>query len=306
VRSLDLPKDVANELFLSAIPGSTLKPRISATVLTFNEVRHLERCLDSLRFADEILVVDSGSTDGTVELARNWGARVVIRPWNGFLAQREYAFSHVTGDWILFLDADEWLPAESGCEIVSRIRFASDETEGFRINRRNWFLDRWMDHAWGPDYCLRLFRRGRGRLGGHEPHIHVELESADRLKTLKQPLNHEAYSSIRELLDKADRYSSLFAESDATDPHFGYHKLVLSPLVSLFKTYVIKRGFLDGMHGHVVAGAGALYHFLKYAKKWEKLKRSRPRIPAHSTIPRVLITSGFATPNPRSGSELDR
>ncbi|MBI4861246.1 MAG: glycosyltransferase family 2 protein [Candidatus Riflebacteria bacterium] len=251
-------------------------PRISATVLTLDEERNIARCLGSLTWADEIVVVDAGSTDRTVQIARQFTERIVHHPWPGFLAQRRFSFDLCREDWIMFLDADEWVPPELGAEIRQAICAGTGQS-AFWISRRNWFIDRWMDHVWAPDLLLRVFRKGAASLEGNEPHIHVKLNPGFLAGTLSHQLLHQAYHSIADLCSKAGRYSDQFAESDATDSLYSPAKLVLSPLVSMLKLYIWKRGFLEGAHGLVVAWISAHYHFLKYAKKWEKLRRKGAR-----------------------------
>ena len=247
-------------------------PRLSAAVLTFNERRNIRRCLASLAWADEVVVLDSGSTDGTRELARTMNARVVERPWGGFLAQRRAALEHCTHEWVLFLDADEWIPDDLAREVRATVADPRGHA-GFTIRRRNHFLDRWIDHAWAPDRVLRLFRRDAAMLGGNEPHVHVDLTPGRTAGQLEHPMLHDAYESISEMLVKVNSYSTQFADADDTDHLYSPLKMVLSPLTSIFKMLVMKRGFLDGVHGLVIAWATAHYHFLKYAKKWEKLRR---------------------------------
>jgi glycosyltransferase involved in cell wall biosynthesis len=253
-------------------------PGVSAAVLTLNEARNIGRCLGSLAWADEIVVIDAGSTDGTVEIARGFTERVIHHPWTGFLEQRRLAFDHCSHDWVLALDADEWIVPELGDEIRRTLE-SDPASSAFWINRRNWFIDRWIDHAWAPDYVLRLFRKNTVFLEGWEPHIHVALKPGHSAETLSNPLLHQAYFSVSELCVKADRYSTQFAAADATDGHYSPIKMILSPLVSVIKTLVCKRGFLDGAHGLVIALSTAYYHFLKYAKKWEKLRRKESHLP---------------------------
>lgn len=247
------------------------QPRISAAVLTFNEERNIRRCLESLAWADEIVVVDSGSTDRTVELARALAHRVVHRPWSGFRSQRTAALAECAHEWVLFVDADEWIPEPLQHEIRDTLARGTPHA-GFWISRRNRFLERWIDHAWAPDRVLRLFRKDCGSFSGFEPHIHVDLAAGLTAGYLERPLLHLAYTSVAELLVKVNAYSSRFADADETDHLYSPARLVLSPLVSVFKTLVIKRGFLDGTHGLIIAWASGHYHFLKYAKKWEKLR----------------------------------
>jgi glycosyltransferase involved in cell wall biosynthesis len=180
------------------------RPRLSAAVLTCNEERNIGRCLASLAWADELVVVDSGSTDRTIEIARRAGARVHHRPWSGFLEQRRACLDLCAGEWILFLDADEWVPPELAAEIRQAIG-AMGACGAFWIGRRNRFLDRWIDGAWAPDRLVRLFRAGTATLEGHEPHVHVTLPPGVRAGTLAHRIHHAAYDSISEMLAKVNR-----------------------------------------------------------------------------------------------------
>jgi hypothetical protein len=150
---------------------------------------------------------------------------------------------------------------------------------GFILDRKNWFLDQWMDHVWQPDRNIRLFRRELGSFGGHEPHIHVELPEGAQAPALEQPLLHQAFDSVQQLVVKADRYSTMFADADSTDHRFTWFRFFLSPWIAMFKIYILKRGFLDGVHGWIVAGSAGMYHFLKYSKKWQKLRARRREVP---------------------------
>ena len=249
-------------------------PRISAVVLTLNEQRNVRRCLESLRWADEVVVIDSGSTDGTDEIARTLAHRVLTRPWPGFQKARTAAMAECTGEWVVFLDADEWVTPELAREIRAAVE-KPDGHAGFNLRRRNRFLERWIDHAWGPDLLLRVFRRDVVSFSGHEPHVHAELAPGRTAGVLAEPLLHVPFQAVSELLVKVNAYSTQFAQADETDAQYSPAKLVLSPVVAVFKMLVLRRGFLDGVHGLILAWATAHYHFLKYAKKWEKLRQPR-------------------------------
>jgi glycosyltransferase involved in cell wall biosynthesis len=282
-----------------------IPPRLSATVLTLNEERNIERCLASLSWADEIVVVDAGSQDRTLELARRYTDRIITHAWSGFLAQRSYAFEHCNGQWILFMDADEWVPAELAEEIRKTIAVEPVES-AFWISRKNWFLDRWIHYSWSPDHVLRLFRRDAAELEGYEPHVHLKLKPGHTSGTLGHHFLHDAYQSVSDLLVKVNRYSTLFANSDATDPLYSPWKLFLSPVVSIFKTYVLKQGFRDGVHGLIIASASAHYHFLKYAKKWEKLRRRARKLapqPVEGASEKELVLGRIPAAEIQAGDE---
>jgi glycosyltransferase involved in cell wall biosynthesis len=242
-------------------------------VITRNEAGRLGTCLTSLTWADEIVVVDAESTDRTVEIARGFTDRVVVRPWPGFAAQKNFAAEQARSDWILSVDADEEVSPELRAEIAGVLgeRAAGD---GFALPRRNIFWGRWIRHGGlYPDWQVRLFRRGRGRFV--ERAVHESVEVAGPVGRLQSPLIHRSYDSVAQFLERANRYSSLAADDLVrSGARSGPTPLVLRPLGRFATMYLLRRGFLDGTPGFLLAGLYAYYVFIRSAKVWERTRSS--------------------------------
>ena len=237
---------------------------LSVAIITRNAASQLERCLASVAFAEEVVVVDSGSTDGTVELAARHGARVVRKEWLGFGAQKQFAVDAASHDWVLCLDADECLSPELHESIVAELK----APRGFvySIPRRNRFLGRWLKHGEGyPDWNVRLFHRGHARWG-REP-VHEKIATRSPVLRLRGDLLHDSAETLEKYLDKQNRYTSLQAESlRAMGRRANALQLVLSPLLRFIKFYLLRLGFLDGVPGLVHVTIGCMNSFNKYAK----------------------------------------
>jgi len=243
---------------------------ISTIVITLNEERNLPRCLASVRgFSREIVVVDSGSTDGTLAAASAAGARVIPQVWLGDGKQKQFALDQARSPWVFSIDADEEVSPDLASEI-SRLDFSAD---GYLVGRRVWYLGRWIDHgAWNPDWVMRLFRRDRARFTPER--VHERVEVSGRAARLHAPLFHYSYRDIAHHLAKINEMSSLAATQMAErGRRASWTKLALSPGWEFFRSYVLKGGFQDGAPGLVVAKLHAYYHFLKYAKLRELEKR---------------------------------
>ena len=237
---------------------------LSVAIITRNAAALLERCLASVAFAEEVVVVDSGSTDGTVELAARHGARVVRKEWLGFGAQKQFAVDAASHEWVLCVDADEWLSPELSEAIVAELK----TPRGFvyAIPRRNRFLGRWLKHGEGyPDWNVRLFHRERARWGGET--IHEKIVTRSPVLRLRGDLLHDSAETLEKYLDKQNRYTSLQAESlRAAGRRANALQLVLSPLLRFIKFYLLRLGFLDGVPGLVHVTIGCMNSFNKYAK----------------------------------------
>jgi glycosyltransferase involved in cell wall biosynthesis len=241
------------------------------TVVTRNEAERLRPCLESVAWADEIVVVDAESQDKTVAVAREFTDRVFVRPWPGFAAQKNFALAQATGDWVLALDADEEVSVELRGEI-GRVLEDPASLEGYAVPRRNLFWGRWVRHGgFYPDWQLRLFRRGRGRFVERAVHEAVVVEG--RVGRLRGPLLHRSYRDVSDLVQRADRYSTLAAEDwlrarrSARTPD-----LILRPLGRFVSMYVCRLGFLDGWRGLLLAGLYAYYVFMRSAKILERTR----------------------------------
>jgi len=237
---------------------------LSVAIITRNAAALLERCLASVAFAEEVVVVDSGSTDGTVELAARHGARVVRKEWLGFGAQKQFAVDAASHEWVLCVDADEWLSPELSEAIVAELK----TPRGFvyAIPRRNRFLGRWLKHGEGyPDWNVRLFHRERARWGGET--IHEKIVTRSPVLRLRGDLLHDSAETLEKYLDKQNRYTSLQAESlRAAGRRANALQLVVSPLLRFIKFYLLRLGFLDGVPGLVHVTIGCMNSFNKYAK----------------------------------------
>lgn len=237
---------------------------LSVTLITRDAAGQLADCLASVAFADEIIVVDSGSTDDTVELARRRGARVLQREWLGFGPQKQFAVDAASHDWVLCVDADERVSRELREQIVSELK----APRGFvyAIPRRNRFLGRWLRHGEGyPDWSVRLFHRAHARWGT-EP-VHEKVVSRSRVLKLSGDLLHDSAETLEKYLDKQNRYTSLQAEAMyAEGRRANTLQLTISPVLRFFKYYVLRLGFLDGVPGLVHIAIGCMNSFNKYAK----------------------------------------
>ena len=237
--------------------------KITATIVTLDEEASLPRALASLEFCDEVLVVDSGSTDRTVQLAENSGARVIAQPWPGFSAQKNFAAEQASNDWILALDADEQVTEELREEIAGA-RFESHA--GFSFPRKARYLSRWILHSgWYPDRKVRLYDRRHAPWVGDYVHESVEVDGA--VGRLHGDLRHHTCDSFGEHISTLNRYTTLAAEEHCSlGRRVGWGNLLMSPVWAFFKSYLVKRGFLDGIQGLLIAHAAAFYVFAKYAK----------------------------------------
>jgi len=252
-----------------------MRPPISACVITLNEERNIRDCLASLAWADEIVVVDSGSTDRTVELAAEYTPRVIHHKWEGINAQRNFALSEVRHDWVLCLDADERVTPELRDEIRRRLEAEADRVDGYRLRRRTHYLGRWIRHGgWYPDWKLRLFRRNKARFTGKDPHDRPEVRGV--VRDLSGHIDHYTYPGLSHHLRTIDSFSKTAAENWYREGKpFRLVELIVRPPWKWVETYLIQRGFLDGLPGFIIAGCSAFYVFVKYAKLWELQRKDR-------------------------------
>ncbi len=237
---------------------------LSVAIITRNAASQLERCLASVAFAEEVVVVDSGSTDGTVELAERHGARVVRKEWLGFGAQKQFAVDAASHDWVLCLDADESLSPELREAIVEELKTPRGLV--YAVARRNRFLGRWLKHGEGyPDWNVRLFHREHARWGSEA--VHEKVVAGSPVLRLRGDLLHDSAETLEKYLDKQNRYTSLQAESlRAAGRRANAFQLVLSPALRFIKFYLWRLGFLDGVPGLVHITIGCMNSFNKYAK----------------------------------------
>lgn len=247
---------------------------LSVVIITLNEEANLQRTLTGVAWADEIIIVDSGSADRTREVAESFHAKFYFESWKGFAAQKNSALAKASGDWILSLDADEEVePALA--EEIRTVLSANPSVAGFWIPRKNFFLGRWIKHGgFYPDPKLRLFRRGAGAF--EERPVHEDIRIDGITAWLKNSLLHHAYPTIEDYLEHMNRYSSLGAQM-ATENRtrgFSFVDIVVRPKLTFFYNYVLRLGFRDGREGLLLHLYHATYVSWKYAKAWE-LSRNR-------------------------------
>ena len=247
---------------------------LSAVLITRNAANVLEPCLESLAFADEMVVVDSTSNDGTAEIAARRGARVVQKEWLGFGRQKQYAVEQARNDWVLCLDADERVSPELAGSI--RAALAAPVSPVYRMARRNRFLGRWLAHGEGyPDWSPRLFNRLNARWS--DDLVHEKVLFAVTPGTLAGDLLHDSSDDLAAYLDRQNRYTTLAArQAFEQGRSAGVAHLALSPLVRFLKFYVLRLGFLDGLPGFLHISIGCMNSYLKYAKLIE-LRRAEGR-----------------------------
>jgi glycosyltransferase involved in cell wall biosynthesis len=239
--------------------------KISATIITLNEERNLPRAIESLRCCDEILVVDSGSTDRTVEVAEKYGARVIEANWRGYAGQKNYASDQAAHDWVLSIDADEALSEELEAEIW-QIKKNGPQFDAYTFPRLAQYLGKWILHSgWYPDRKIRLFDRRRAKWVGE--YVHESVITEGRAGELNGNLLHYTCGSLSEHLKSMDRYTTLAAEEVvARGKRVGTRRLLVDPAWTFVRTYFLQAGYLDGVEGLAIAYMASLYTFLKYAK----------------------------------------
>jgi len=242
---------------------------ISGVVICLNEADRIGRCLESLAFCDEIVVVDSGSTDGTREIARKYTPTVIEQAFLGYVKQKNFALSLTKHDWVICIDADEAISPELAANIRGAVERNDGVVSGYSLDRVTHYLGVWHDRGeWYPDWQLRVFRRSRGHFGGLDPHDRVELDGP--VERLGGRLLHWNYRSLSDHIQTMDRFSARMARSLADEGiRFRLRDLVLRPPARFLKSYLLQQGFRRGIPGFVVSVAGAYYVFMKYAKLWE-------------------------------------
>ena len=248
------------------------QPRLSVAIITLNEEANLGRTLQSLTFADEVVILDAGSTDRTTAIAAEYNARIFIQPWKGFAGQKNAALDKCTGDWILSLDADEVVTPELAQSIIKLLQGTPAHAAYF-VGRRNLFLGRWLKHGgYYPDRKLRLLRNGSARFEGRA--VHETLQFTGSTGTLAGDLLHYAYPTLQLYIEHMNRYSSLAAAQYAgTAPQLSslefLNGVVLNPVATFVYNYIVRLGMLDGREGLLQHLYHSAYVSWKYAKAWE-------------------------------------
>jgi glycosyltransferase involved in cell wall biosynthesis len=239
---------------------------VSAIVIAFNNERIIARCVESLQWADEIVVVDSGSTDRTPEICRSLGAQVhVTADWPGHGPQKNRALDRTTGDWVLSVDSDEWITPELRDEVLGTIG-AAHAGAGYAMPRRSSFCGRLMRHSgWWPDYVVRLFRRGSARFT--DDHTHERLVVSGTVARLREPIMHEAIVDLDQMVAKMNAYSTSSARMRLDrNVRAGMLVAIGHGAWTFFRTYVLRAGFLDGREGFILAVANAEGSYYRYLK----------------------------------------
>lgn len=250
--------------------------QLSVVLITRNEAHRLRTCLASVAFADEVVVVDHGSTDGTADLARALGAKVVeTDTWPGFGPQKNRALALATGEWVLSIDADEVVSPELAASIQAAL--AEPRYDAYRMNRRSRYCGQWIRHSgWYPDRIVRLFRRGRARFSDALVHESVQVDGP--VGQLQGDMLHHSFDDFETVLDKVNRYSSAGAEALAQRGVQGsLGKAVRHGLWAFVRTYVVRRGFLDGRMGLALALSNAEGTYYRYLKLWWLQRRAQER-----------------------------
>lgn len=246
--------------------------KLSVTIITLNEEHNIRDALESIKWADEIVVVDSGSRDKTVEICREYTDKVFYNPWPGHIEQKNLAIDKASNQWILSIDADERVTPELAGEIKRVLEGPS--VDAYAVPRLVFYLGRWIAHSWYPDYKVRLFRRDKGKWGGINPHDKVVVDG--KVERLKGDLLHYSYKDIAHHVNTMNSFTTISArEYSKLGKKAGPLDLIFKPAGMFLKKYLLKQGFRDGMPGFIIAVSSAYYVFLKYAKLWEMANINR-------------------------------
>lgn len=248
--------------------------KITVAIITKDEERNIRDCLESVKWADEIVVVDNGSTDRTLGICREYGARIFQEEWKGYSGQKNSAIAKAGNEWVLNLDADERVSPELRQEMQKSLE-ENRGVDGYWIPRKNFFLGQWIRYCgWYPDLNLRLFRKSRGRFGERAVHERVEVEG--KTATLTHPLIHKTYQSLSDFFVRMDRYSTLAAQEMHRERRkFRLMDVVFRPPFTFLQMYLLRAGFLEGYLGFVLSVLYSYYTFAKYIKLKELRKSEK-------------------------------
>ena len=259
------------------------KNNISVTIRTYNEEKNIRECLESVSWADEIVVVDSNSTDSTVDIAREFTSHVITQKWLGHIGQSQFATDHASNNWVLHMDADERVSPALREEILA-LDLVSSPYDAYEMPRRHFFMQRWINHsAWYPDYKIRLFRKDLCKWGGYAPHDEVKVKG--RKKKLKNDILHYIYRDIAHFASTKNTYSSLTAADHyASGKRARIIDFTLRPLYSFLYRYFVRLGFADGIAGFTISVMESHAVFMKYIKLYEIQNKFR-RFPGDERQP---------------------
>lgn len=241
---------------------------VSVYVLTFNNRRTIEQCLKSLDWAEELIVVDSFSTDGTYEVCQHYTDKTYQRKWTGHRDQYQYAADLTSQDWIMFVDADEEVPRALADEIRNELKEEAAGVDAYYVYRRTYYLGKWIRYGgWYPDGEIRLYRKQKGKWAGG---LHAKIVSKGKVQSLRNQYLHYTYRNISDQIQTIDKYSQIAAEDMVREgEQFSLFKLLFHPPFRFIKEYLFKSGFRDGFPGLVIIVSTMFYVFIKYAKLWE-------------------------------------
>ena len=253
-------------------------PKVSVTVITLNEAEHIGAALDSAAWADEIVLVDCGSTDGTADIARARGADVFCRDWSGYVDQKNYAAEHASHDWIFSLDADERIPPALAAEVRGLLS-SEPAVRGYRVPRVTFHLGRWIRTTdFYPDFQTRLYDRRAARWRGKYVHESVAVDGS--VGQLRHDLEHYSFRDLRDHLDRVNHYTTLAArQMNEAGRRAGPLDLLVHPPAAFLRNYVLRRGILDGTAGLTISLVNSFSVFLKFAKLWELQETPNSQLP---------------------------
>lgn len=255
------PNEAVHSEQCTGVTGS----KLSVIIITKNEAENIGPCLESVAWADEIIVVDSGSTDATVEICRKHGAQVYVHDWQGFGVQKNRALSHATHEWVFSIDADERVSAEL-CAAIKTALLKKDGCPAYRVSRLSSYCGRFMHHSgWYPDHIVRLFRRDTARFS--DALVHESIEIQGKIGILQGELLHYSYKNLEQTLDKLNSYSTAAAKvQQQRGKQANLATAVVHGLWSFLRTYFFRAGFLDGREGFMLAVLNAEHSYYRYLK----------------------------------------
>ena len=241
--------------------------KLSCVIITFNEERNIGKCLESVKkVADEVVVIDSCSTDKTVEICKSYGARVIDHPFEGYIEQKNYALNHASNQYVLSLDADEALSDT----LINSILLVKEnwKCDGYTMNRLNNYCGKWIYHSgWYPDRKMRLFNKTKGSWKGVNPHDVFTLESGTTQEFLKGNLEHFSFSTVEEHISREKQFANIAASAlFKNGKKSGFIHVYMSPIFKFIRNYFLKLGFLDGYYGWVISSISAKGTYWKYSK----------------------------------------
>ena len=263
-----------------------MREKISACITAGNEEVNIRRCLESVKWADEVVVVDSFSTDRTVQISREYTGKVHLHKWLGYIGQKNLIKELAAGPWILFIDADEEISPALRDEILAEFESGrSMQNAGYAFPRKVWFMDRWIKHGdWYPDIKLRLFRKDKGRCGGKEPHDRTTVDGP--VKRLAHAMHHYTYNDISDQVATMNKFTTITATGwHEENVKFHLTNLLFRPVLRFMRCYFFKLGLLDGLPGFFIACVTAFGVFVKNAKLWELNQRRKQAKPATAVTP---------------------